>query len=572
MKSGIRALAALIAVTVAGAGVATAQTAPLSQQPGKRFDIAPVPQPRAAPVFSRSKQTAGAPVPAGNVDVRFILKQVILTPEASPLVATGGLGEAIQQSIGATANLAALEGLRRRLTEALVDAGYVSSGVRLSEIDLDAGVATYQIVEGRVSEVRVAGEGVSDRELGDVTPDYVRDRLSLPHSAFNFETAEERLRILLRDRTIDRVDAAVRPGAGPGDTVLDLNVTRKRPYDFSLTLANDTPNGIGEETLRLNGAFRGLVTSGDELRAEFEISEGRRSIVLDGDAPLWPGGPAPFFAFEYARSEFVDAPLSTLDLINSFLRLGGGVRVPLFETSRQSLTGILGFDYKRTRSSLLGERFSFSPGIEDGISKTSVVSLAAEFIDLGDNRTIALRAAANLGLSILGATQNAGNVPDGDFASLVAQAQVAQRLTPDLTLIARAQGQIASAALLPGEQVAIGGRETVRGFSEAVVAGDDGVVGSLEARISLIDLAVPGLTPGGAAAPLTLAPFIEGGKVWRKNGGGSDTLIGAGAGLLWSPRPGVDAALYAGAALKGGEDGGGLQGKGVHFVLTIALP
>lgn len=569
MKS-VTGLVAAISLAVAGA--AMAQTAPQSKQPGNKFDIAPLPERGGTPEFNRSERSASAPVPRGNVDVSFTLKRVILAPEASPLAAIDGLSQAIQQAIGATANLAALEGLRRRLTEALVAAGYVSSGVRLTEIDLDAGIATYQIVEGQVSEVRVAGEGVSDRDLGDVTPDYVRERLSLPDGAFNFETAEERLRILLRDRTIARVDAAVRPGAAPGDTVLDLNVTRKRPYDFSLTLANDTPNGIGEETLRLNGAYRGLVTSGDEFRAELEVSEGRRSFILDGDAPLWPGGPAPFLAFEYAQSEFVDAPLSALDLENTFLRIGGGLRAPLLETSRRSLTGVLGFDYKRTKSSLLGQGFSFSPGVENGVAKTSVASLAAEFVDLGDDRTIALRAAANLGVSVLGATQNPSGVPDGDFASLVAQAQVAQRLSPDLTLIARAQGQIASTALLPLEQVAIGGRETVRGFSEAVVSGDDGVVGSLEARISLLDLPVPGLTPGGAAAPLTLAPFIEGGKVWRKNGGGSDTLIGAGAGLLWSPRPGIDTAFYVGAALKGAEDGGGLQGEGVHFVVTITLP
>lgn len=560
----------LIACLVAGAVVA--QTAPRSAQPGARLNPPPLPLRKATPQFERASSPATAPVWPSAVDVRFVLNRVVLTPADTLLANTEGVAQAIEASIGASADLATLESLRRRLTEALIAAGYVSSGVRLAEIDLDAGVATFQIVEGRVSDILVVGEGVSAREFGDISPGYVRRRLALPEGAFNFETADERLRILLRDRSIDRVDAVVRPGPGPGDTILDLAVTRKRPFDVSLALANDTPNGIGEETLRLNGAFRGLVTSGDELRAELEISEGRRSIILDGDAPIWPGGPAPFFTFEYARSEFVDAPLSTLDLRNSFLRAGGGLRAPLLETSRRSLTGILGFDYKRTRSSLLGQGFSFSPGVRNGVAKTAVISAAAEFIDLGDDRTVALRAAANLGLSAFGATQNAADIPDGEFASLVAQAQVAQRITPDLTLIARAQGQIASDALLPLEQVAIGGRETVRGFSEALVSGDDGLVGSLEARFSLIDLPVPGFTPGGAAAPLTLAPFIEGGKVWRKNGGGSDTLIGAGAGLLWSPRPGVDAALYLGAALKGPDDGSGLQGEGVHFVVTIALP
>lgn len=566
----MRLFAILAACLVSGS--VAAQTAPRSAQPGARLDAPPLPKEDAQPRFTRSDGASAATPRPGNLDVSFILRQVVLTPDTSALIAADGLSEAINESLDRQTDLAALEALRRRLTEALIAAGYVSSGVRLAEIDLDAGIATYRIVEGRVSDIRVSGEGVSERQLGDVTPDYVRGRLALPEGAFNFETAEERLRILLRDRAIDRVDAAVRPGAAAGDTILDLNVTRKRPYDLSLSLANDTPNGIGEETLRLNGAFRGLITSGDELRAELEISEGRRSIILDGDAPIWPGGPAPFFTFEYATSAFVDAPLSTLDLKNSFLRIGGGVRAPLLETSHRSLTGILGFDYKRTRSELLGQGFSFSPGVRNGIAKTAVFSAAVEFVDLGDDRTIALRAAANLGVSAFGATENPAGVPDGSFASLVAQAQVAQRLTPKLTLIARAQGQLASDALLPLEQVAIGGRETVRGFSEAVVSGDDGLVGSLEARISLADLPVPGVTPGGAAAPLTLAPFIEGGRVWRKDDGGGDTLIGAGAGLLWSPRPGLDAAFYLGAALKGAEDGGGLQGEGVHFVVTIALP
>ena len=177
MKS-VTGLVAAISLAVAGA--AMAQTAPQSKQPGNKFDIAPLPERGGTPVFNRSERTANAPAPRGNVDVRFTLKRVILAPEASPLAATDGLSQAIQQAIGATADLAALEGLRRRLTEALVAAGYVSSGVRLTEIDLDAGIATYQIVEGQVSEVRVAGEGVSERDLGDVTPDYVRE-LSLIH-------------------------------------------------------------------------------------------------------------------------------------------------------------------------------------------------------------------------------------------------------------------------------------------------------------------------------------------------------------------------------------------------------
>jgi len=294
---------------------------------------------------------------------------------------------------------------------------------------------------------------------------------------------------------------------------------------------------------------------------------------VEGDIPIWPGGPAPFLAAEYAVSDFVQRPGNIDEFSTSFLRFGAGVRVPLIETSREQLTSIIALDWKRTQSRFIGGGFAFSPGVEeDGSSQTAVFSIAQEYVNLAENSTLAVRGAVNIGLPILGATQNGAGVPDGEFVSVVAQAQAALRLAPELTMIARLQGQWASGALLPVEQVAIGGRETVRGFGEASISGDRALVGALEARVAAFDLAIPGFTPPDHDATLVVAPFIDGGAVRRLFDKTDDLLIGAGAGLIWSPRPGLAMRGYYGFALEGPEIGTGIQGEGFHFAVSIALP
>ncbi len=544
---------------------------PLSSDPLNRMDAPPLPGARPAPGLSAAAPDAAAP--ALSYDVSLKLNAVLLVPADSPLGAVPGLREAAAARLGGVADLAALEALRRELTEALVSAGYVSSGVLLREIDLDAGTATYELVAGRLVEIRVSGDGVAteERGFGEIDPDYVARRLDLSDGPFALPEAEERLRILLRDRTIERVDAAIRPGARLGETALDLDVKARRPFDFSFTVANDTPDSVGEETARLGLAFRNLVTPGDELRAQAELTEGRKRLVLDADAPLWPGGPAPFAAFELSQSDFVREPFRSANVASDFVSAGFGLRVPVIETSRRRLTGIVSLDWKRGRSTVAGVPFSFEPGPRNGLSKTAVLSFAGEYVDLGEARTIALRAAANLGLPILGATENPAGTPDGEFLTLVGQAQTAILLDERATLIARAQGQWASRALLPLEQVAIGGRDTVRGFGEAVLAGDDAVVGGFELRYALTDLPAPELTPAGHEATVTIAPFLDAGAVRRK-GGSFQELVGAGAGLLWTPAPGFDMAFWLGAKLSGSPRGAGIQGEGAHFAVTVALP
>ena len=110
------------------------------------------------------------------------------------------------------------------------------------------------------------------------------------------------------------------------------------------------------------------------------------------------------------------------------------------------------------------------------------------------------------------------------------------------------EGQIADEALIAGEQFGLGGANSVRGFSEREVAGDDGVRGSLE-------LWLPALTASGPRFLL----FADAGRAFTARGIGtldddtSDSLASIGAGLRWTWKEHVSLLLDVAKVVEGTE-------------------
>lgn len=112
-------------------------------------------------------------------------------------------------------------------------------------------------------------------------------------------------------------------------------------------------------------------------------------------------------------------------------------------------------------------------------------------------------------------------------------------------LFAKADGQLASGPLVPAEQKAIGGMDSVRGFPERIVQGDDGVSGTLEVRTPLMSTfwGSPykttvdrdrALNEGKTVDRLQFVTFVDAGTVYIKDPLGkidSYAIAGAGAGF-----------------------------------------
>lgn len=187
---------------------------------------------------------------------------------------------------------------------------------------------------------------------------------------------------------------------------------------------------------------------------------------------------------------------------------------------------------------------------------------------------IAVRSRFSLGVAALGATiRSTSNVPDGRFFAWLGQLQWIWRFSArDLRLLFRLDVQLATDPLLALEQIAVGGRFSVRGYQENLLVRDNGLIASLESHIPLIRD-----TPW--AEVIQIMPFVDFGRGWnRKIPTPNPTiLISLGLGLRWAytwtkPIPWrAQLEVYWGHALNDVDTpGGDLQDKGLHIQFVMS--
>jgi hemolysin activation/secretion protein len=110
-------------------------------------------------------------------------------------------------------------------------------------------------------------------------------------------------------------------------------------------------------------------------------------------------------------------------------------------------------------------------------------------------------------------------------------------------LLVKMWGQYASGVLIPAEELAIGGMDSVRGYQERGIAGDDGLMGTIELRTPQVSglLSRSFKSAGGVARFVDRAQivaFADGGQVHRRetfeDEKSNESIYGVGAGLRWS--------------------------------------
>ncbi len=142
------------------------------------------------------------------------------------------------------------EQLRLEVTEHYIGAGYLNSGALLGPIEGEQ--LTIEIVEGRLSAIRLSG-------MERLRDPYLLQRMAGdPAAPFNMDALRERFTLLLQDPLFERLNARLVPGAAPGQAILDVDVTRARPYRLSAYVNNYRPPSIGANAVGLKGTIRNL--------------------------------------------------------------------------------------------------------------------------------------------------------------------------------------------------------------------------------------------------------------------------------------------------------------------------
>ena len=401
-----------------------------------------------------------------------------------------------------------LEELRRLITQHYISAGYVTSGATFPPNPLQDKTLHIKIIEGKVDETRIKGE---ER----LRKSYVGNRLISDDSQpVNMNDLQDRFRLLLTDPLFEQLNGKLLPGSDRGLSILEIEVTRSRSYQFSVLSDNYRAPSIGAIALGANTWVRNLTGQGDTLDFTFltntPFGNDAYQYVGNWQMPLGDYGTQFYFSFNKANISIIEEPLSSLDIKSDVFSVEGGFNQTLINTLKRRLTIGAGLAFKSNETTLLGDPFSFIPGLQSGENKISVVRVSQEYIERWEEFVVAFRSTFSMGQDLFGSTiQENHRKPDSDFFAWLGQTQGLWHfpaIKSDLVL--KGTVQISDDPLLPLERIAVGGRYTVRGYRQNQLVRDNGYAGSAEVHIRL-------LGSNQSKYRFDLVPFFDYGAAWN---------------------------------------------------------
>ncbi len=461
-----------------------------------------------------------------------------------------------------------LQNLRQALTIAYINRGYINSGAVLPDQTVSDGIVTYRVVEGVASAIDVTGTEHLD-------PDYVRNRLARSVGPpLNIKSVEERLQLLLQDPLIERLNVEVRPGLQPGEAVIGAKVGEAQRFSATAAIANNQSPSVGSERGEISGVIRNLTGWGDALSLAYGRSRGLDDGKLAFSIPITASDTILGVRYEINQSTVIEETFRPLDIESRSQTFEVSLAQPVYRTPQQSLTVGAALARRESKTFLLGEPFSFSPGVDNGRARVFVLRLSQDWLDREPDQVLAARSTFSIGLDAFDATDT-GAEPNGRFFAWLGQVQYVRRIIDDTQLVARADLQLSSDPLFSLEQLSIGGVDTVRGYRQNQLVRDNGFIGSLEVRVPILRHPIPWANDETDGAVLQLAPFFDYGIGWNTD---RDTpspkqLFSLGLGLRWDLGPRLQAQLYYGYGFRHVDNPGkdDLQDQGIHFRVVSKL-
>ena len=455
-----------------------------------------------------------------------------------------------------TVRIDELEDLRQQITHFYIDHGYINSGARILSNALKEGVLTFDIVEGKLDDVQIQGQ----ERLNE---NYIKNRL-LNDEPLNINDVKEKFQLLLTDPLIASMQGSLLPSAQSNRSILSIDVIRARPYQVTFFGNNYRPPSVGGEGGGVSSWVSNLTGLGDTLNFTFQASEGTRLYSGGWSMPISDKGTLAYFNFTEGDSWVMESPADNTDITSKVHNIEGGISHPLIENLQRKLTIGSSFAVRQNDTRLLGNSFSFNEGVNSGHTQATVVRFFQEHIERREAQVLALRSTFSVGLNALGSTPQTNiNFPSSEFFAWLGQGQYAhQVLDNGSQIVLRGHVQVSNSSLLPIEQIAVGGVNTVRGYRENELVRDEGFSNSVEFHYPLVG-------EPNAKQVLSLVPFVDYGGAWNRNQS-ARYLLSTGLGLNWKFDQ-FNAEFYWAHKLNTPEinQHHDLQDEGIHFQLKL---
>ena len=394
---------------------------------------------------------------------------------------------------------------RSAVTQLYIEQGYITSGALIPPQTLEGGVVKIQVVEGGLEAINVSGT----RRLN---PNYVRSRIAVATSKpLNQKRLLEALQLLQLNPLIQNLSAELAAGTEPGLSLLEVRVTEAKTFNTQLVLDNNRSPSIGTFQRQVQLTEANLLGLGDGLSVGYNNTEGSNGVDIGYTLPINPRNGTLSFNYGITSSDVIEPPFDRIDIEANSRYYELTLRQPLLQTPTQEFALGLTATRQESKTTLLDIPIALSPGAdEQGRTRISALRFFQEWTKRTSREVLAARSQFSLGIGLLNATIN-DEPPDSRFFSWRGQVQWVRLLAADTLLLLRGDVQLADRALVPLEQIGLGGQDTIRGYRQDVLLTDNGALASAELRVPVLRL--PKLN-----TLVQLAPFIDVGTAWNQSG------------------------------------------------------
>lgn len=376
--------------------------------------------------------------------------------------------------------LAQMKDLAREVTAYYQKQGYLLVKAIIPKQSFEGNQVQIRVVEGKLGQVKVEGAENYD-------PDWIKQRFlaSYQNGALKKDDFIQSL-ILLNEFSDLKVKATMKPGAEVGTVDTVLHVEDACPLHGGVDYNNYGTRETGVNRVGLNVDAGNLLGQGDTLALRGVIgfpSRGTSFFQVHYSTPVDDEG-------TQLSGTYQNGAFSVSQGLGAILDIRGNANLYTMAVSRaldrsfdHSSNVALAVSHKDISNDFFGGNLPFS---HDQYT-TARLTYQEDWREI-EGRTI-LQASWTQGLGGTGSldplVSRAG--ASGGFGKLNFELARVQNFGPGVYGILRGSTQFATQPLYLAEQFALGGPDTVRGFSQAELLGDNGYLVSGELRWSPIE-------------------------------------------------------------------------------------
>ena len=470
--------------------------------------------------------------------------------------------------------------LKDKITSHYVTNGFINSGALLPDQDIEDGIIVFQILEGTLENVQIVKKDrLSNRYIAKRIEKGIRPPL-------NIVKLQKNLKLLEQDATIESIQATLEPSSQLGAGILSIEVREKDQWSGGFATSNHNAANVGQYSAELYAQASNLTGMGDTLDASvgWRFGDDARIRVnenifysLYGTIPVTRWDTTLTCGFSKNAANIINENFRTLDIENESYKYSLELRHPIYRQPNHEFGMAIRLVHRSTSASISGIALPLGSGRTS--DRVTALSLVNDWVLRSQTSAMALYSSVDFGVDLFNATMDpTENNPDARFVTWIFQGQYLQRLqTWDSQILLKGTLRLSDTVLLPSEKFTLGGATTVRGYRENTLARDYGALATVEYRIPVFELKLPGISKQRSDGQVKLATFYDFGWAENKNGTREirsiNILHSLGLGLLWQMNRISSAELYWGYPLKSIDYNleYDLQEAGIHFRMNIGM-